>query len=76
MGVKRLFPDQAGLKVLAANHETAEHLQFLMFLFFLWFSLVRCLVRLAQRTQLRTLRFHPTRTVQLCARSAVIHLSI
>lgn len=40
-GVKnRLFPDLAGLKVLAANHKMAKHLQFLVFLLFLWFSTV------------------------------------
>lgn len=37
---KRLFPDQAGLKVLAANQEKAEHLQVLVFLLLLGFSIV------------------------------------
>lgn len=41
---KRLFPDQAGLKVLAANPETAERRQFLVFLLSLCFPLVLCLV--------------------------------
>lgn len=41
---KRLFPDQAGLKVLAAHPETAERRQVLVFLLFLRFPLVLCLV--------------------------------